>query len=161
MITIKVDLSGIVKIQEKLWKVPFAAGVAMQTFLDQDVAPKFEATTATWKHNVEFAQGIVREGDVIIGQVSTSDRVYGYVNNGTEPHPIYPKKREFLSFQKEFTPKTKPGWIGSKNGGKSGEWVHPKFVERHAIEARKFDEAIAKEVEPKLKQRFLEEFRKL
>lgn len=161
MVSIQVDISGILEQIDKIQDVPDAAERAMQKYINEDVHPAFMKTIETWDHQPKFDRVFKVEGFNIIGECFTTDAVYGYVNDGTSPHPIPPKKGEFLHFQVGFTPKTKPGWIGSKSGGKdkSSEWVHPRFVEKHPgiKEPRLFDETIALDTQKLIVQKFKKE----
>lgn len=106
----------------------------------------FEKTTETWEHDVEFEKIVDYEpkGPEIF--VGTDDEIYGYVNDGTRPHPIFPKKAKALRFQwggkGSYTPKTTPRVIGSKAGGPSGPIVHRPYVQHPGTEGRHFDEEI-------------------
>ena len=65
----------------------------------KELLKDFEATTATWEHNVEFERIVdyePRGPEVFVG---TDDEIYGYVNNGTRPHPIFPVRAKVLRFQ--------------------------------------------------------------
>lgn len=155
------DIKGIFREIKKIGQVPTAAQRAVEIYTTEDVLPLFEATVATWDHSVEFKRDTKFTLDIKAIRLYTDDDIWNWVSQGTKEHPIYPKKSEFLHFQENFTPKTKKGWAGSQSGGKSGKWTHPRFVEKHKIEAREFEKAIAKEARPKFKQRFLDEYRKL
>ena len=114
----------------------------------------FEETTATWKHKVKFEtlvslMGIGgTKGPTIL--VSTSDKIYGYVNEGTKAHDIWAgyytgkSKHKALVFPSGFTAKTKPGRLRSGAGGSSGKLVHTPYVEHPGTEARNFDALIKK-----------------
>lgn len=107
----------------------------------------FEQTTATWKHKPKFEILISLAGGGPTLLVDTNDRVYGYVNRGTKPHPIRPKRAKALAFQSGYQAKTAPGVIGSGPGGPFGDTVFSKGVRHPGTKARKFDEAIKKKRE--------------
>ena len=161
MISIKTNFKGILREIKKIGQVPTVAQRAVETYTQEDVLPLFEATVTTWNHPVEFRREKKFTLDIKAIRIYTDDEIWNWVSQGTKEHPIYPKKGKFLHFQENFTPKTRKGWAGSQSGGRSGAWTHPRFVEKHKIEAREFEKAIAKEARPKFRQRFLDEYRKL
>lgn len=107
----------------------------------------FEKTTATWDHKVEFERIIDTDPNVEV-LVGTDDEVYRYVNDGTRPHLIFPKKKKALSFQwggkGSYRPKTKPSTIGSTPGGPTGPKVARAYVQHPGTKARNFDKVIQK-----------------
>lgn len=61
----------------------------------REIQREYKATTKTWKHKPKFEMKIslkrmAPEASVIVW---TDDRIYGYVDRGTQPHPIVPKKQ--------------------------------------------------------------------
>lgn len=100
----------------------------------------FESTVATWEHKVVFQQEIV--GWRI--EVFTTDPIYGYVDQGTRPHIIRPKRAKRLAFASAFTPKTKPGVLGSTADSHGPVDTFRQEVHHPGTEAREFTEAIAK-----------------
>ena len=128
-----------------------------------DMHKDFKATTATWHHKVEFEKAVsLALGGPSI-HIVTYDLIYGYVNDGTKPHPIFAgyytglSSKMALSFQwggkGSYRPKTHPGVIGSTPGGPSGPRVAMPYVQHPGTKARKFDEAIRKKWEPMFKRR--------
>src|SRR5688572_4065084 len=49
------------------------------------------STVKTWDHKVEFEIVEDRSGGDYSLTAGTDDKIYGYVNDGTEPHEITPK----------------------------------------------------------------------
>lgn len=103
----------------------------------------FMVTTATWTHQPNFE--ITRPNDST-WQVSTDDKIYGYVDSGTPRHPISAKNAPSLAFFKDgFRPKTRPGWIGSNKGSVANKNLRrPKTVMHPGTTAREFAKAIKK-----------------
>lgn len=96
-----------------------------------------ERCTATWENQPTFTITEVKDG-LIIG---TDDPIFGYVDEGTPPHTIAPKRRTFLRFRSGYTPKTSPGQIGSGSGGASGDVVFTRKPVNHpGTRARRFTE---------------------
>ena len=65
----------------------------------RDIKKDFEATTATWEHEVKFETliSLTQPGPTVL--VATDDEIYRYVSEGTRPHPIFPKRAKALRFQ--------------------------------------------------------------
>jgi len=107
----------------------------------------YDKTHETWNHKVEFGtefKDTVKESRVT---VSTQDDVYRWVNSGTKDHPIEAKRGEFLIFQKFYTPRTKPNWIGSGSSSYSGPIQKRRQVHHPGIrEPRLFDVAVTEEM---------------
>lgn len=62
--------------------------------MEKKILADFEKTTATWEHDVKFKASVeagAAAGGVGV-EVTTKDKVYGYVDEGTRPHIIRPKK---------------------------------------------------------------------
>ena len=115
---------------------------------DKGIEKDFRDTTATWKHNVSFVHGYALTQNQGKAYTLTDDEIYRYVNDGTKPHPIYPKRAKALSFRwggkGSYRPKTAPGRFGSRPGGPSGPQVAFKKVQHPGTKARKFDNLIGK-----------------
>jgi hypothetical protein len=122
----------------------------------KELLADFEATTKTWKTEVEFEREVDYKPNGPEVFVGTDNEIYGYVNNGTRPHPIFPVRAKMLRFQwggkGSYTPKTAPRVIGSRSGGPSGPIVHRPYVQHPGTEARHFDEEIEKKHGPKFKR---------
>ncbi len=107
---------------------------------------EYEKTTKTWRRKPVFETliGLTRKGggeaSVLVG---TDHPIYGYVDEGTDPHPIDARGAPYLVFRRKFTPKTSRGQIGSRRGSRSGGWVSKKHVNHPGIKARNFTLTIA------------------
>lgn len=102
------------------------------------------AVTATWNHKVKFKVRWTTAGNNIGVTITTNDKVFAYVNDGTRPHVIQPRTAGRLAFKSDYIAKTTVGSLNSRRGGKSGPTVYAKLVHHPGNEARKFDELIAK-----------------
>ena len=120
----------------------------------------FEATTKTWKHKVKFqgAKSIAMAKSPTV-HVITNDEIYRYVNDGTEPHPIFAgiytgrSNKKALWFGKgKYRPKTRVRVIGSTPGGPTGPKIARPYVQHPGTKARKFDETIQKKWTPRFKR---------
>ena len=127
-------------LRASLWPdVLFAAGKTIQ----KDALDAFRKTTRTWWHQPEFEMMVQQTGNELEIVVGTDDRIYGYVDRGTPPHIIRPKKPGYpLRFQSGYKSKTTPGVIGSKAGGPRGDFVRAMEVHHPGTKPRKFSEAI-------------------
>jgi len=161
IVDVQLDLTGILKEIESINNVPLAAERAMRRYIDEDVYPAFLKTIESWDNKPLFSKLTKAESNGIIGQVWTDDNVYHILDGGAKRHPIAPKNSKFLSFQTNFTPKTRPKWIGSQGGGKSGSWAHVKFVDHPGVKAREWAKTIAEDTQSLVAIKFREELRKL
>jgi hypothetical protein len=114
----------------------------------------FKATTKTWDHDVPFDKKVTRKPDRLEAEVSTTDQIYAWTNDGTEPHEIWAgaytgkSDKTRLAFSSDFVPKTKPGIIDSGPGWVGKVDTIVPMVHHPGGEPRKFDEAIKKKREP-------------
>jgi hypothetical protein len=111
----------------------------------RSIISDFRGATATWEHKPEFViRGPFLErrgGDSVLYirvQPNTHIDIFTYVDRGTQPHFIFPRRKPSLVYQKDFTPKTETGSLYSRSGGKSGPWTRRRAVAHPGIEARKF-----------------------
>lgn len=108
----------------------------------------FARTYQSWDHKPAWredrAQGGLATG--IRSETYTEDENYRRVNNGTFPRPIVARRANVLVFRhsKGFTPKTRPGVIGSGAGSNTGPWVRKKTVWHKGIKPRFFDRTISR-----------------
>jgi hypothetical protein len=98
----------------------------------------FDVTTQTWKTDVTFS--IKKRNKA--RRVTTSNRIYGYVNDGTRPHIIRPKRARVLTFLTPYRAKTKPRKIRSGRGGVGNTIIYTKIVQHPGTQAREFDKTI-------------------
>lgn len=106
------------------------------------VLKDLEATTRTWKHKPAFDVTITQVGDDYSVTAGTDDAIYGYVNDGTKPHAIRPKRSKYLRFSSGYKAKTRVGIIGSVEGGVFGNDVFSKGVLHPGSRGRMFTETI-------------------
>lgn len=113
--------------------------------IGEGIAKDFEATTKTWEHKPKFSRELQSGPTRIRAYVWTIDEIYGYVNSGTKPHRIVPKRSRVLSFPGgQYRAKTSPGVIGSSSGGSSGGQVFSRGVRHPGTKARDFEGTIEK-----------------
>lgn len=105
----------------------------------------FENTTKTWNHKPDFELTEDEGSHDYRIATGTDDEIYGYVDAGTRPHIIRPKRSKYLRFQSGYKAKTKVGVINSYPGGPFGADVYTRtFVLHPGFQGRKFTATIAK-----------------
>jgi hypothetical protein len=87
----------------------------------------FEKTTLTWNTHVNFYKRKIA-GGVSVG---TRSKIYKFVDQGTRPHIIRPKKKRVLKFKANYKAKTRTKVIASYAGGASGKDVYTSKPVRH------------------------------
>lgn len=112
---------------------------------------EYKKTTRTWKRKPRFVAQMDKKRHTVI--VYTENEIYGYVDEGTRPHKITPKRAPLLRFQSKYVAKTSPRIIGSKRGGASGPWVSAKEVTHPGTKARDFSKIIGQKTRQYLTQR--------
>lgn len=124
--------------------------------IQKDMLDDFKRTTKTWKHKPAFSTKVdygVAVGGVRI-QVATDDPIYGYVDLGTKPHIIKPKKKGYpLKFQTGGQPKTEPEVILSVPGKVGNNTARAMIVHHPGTKARKFTKVIANSYKPEFSRR--------
>lgn len=98
----------------------------------------FDVTTQTWTKRPEFTI----DSEPGKRTISTDNEIYGYVNDGTPPHPIVAKNAPTLVFGVPFKAKTAVRVIGSGAGSKGATIRRPKAVQHPGTDAREFDQVI-------------------
>ncbi len=109
------------------------------------IKKQYEKTVETWEHKPKFEVLIGLSSTEATVLVGTDDEIYGYVDEGTRPHPIVPKAsnpHQRLFFQEGYVAKTQPGVLGSQAGGKFGTLVVAKAVQHPGTKARGFTQMI-------------------
>ena len=82
-------------------------------------------------------------------------KIYRFVNDGTRPHKIRPKRAKALSFvtggKGSYVPKTKPvGQFGGPGIVRGGERVYAQEVDHPGTKPRNFDLRISNKMAPVL-----------
>lgn len=103
-----------------------------------------KATTKTWVHKPDFSVNILPTDDPYTIIAGTDDDIYGYVDAGTKPHVIRPKRSRYLRFFSGYRAKTRVGIIGSREGGAYGDTVFRTSVYHPGTKARQFMATIAR-----------------
>lgn len=104
------------------------------------VREDYAQTVQGWEHPAEFT--IAEQGDTIT--VSTDDKVWKMVDEGTRPHVIVAKNGKGLRFNVGGRPKTTPGRLRSGGGSKGSAVIIRPRVNHPGTEARNFTALIMK-----------------
>jgi hypothetical protein len=108
------------------------------------VRDDFHKTVKTWRKPAKFEKKKPRTTRAgLEATVSTNDEIYFYIDEGTKPHIIRPRRVNYLRFQTGYRAKTRVGIISSRPGGPSGPTVLAKQVLHPGFPARKFAKTIA------------------
>jgi len=136
------------KFPKKLFDIPkgrAAKEKALDSIADEAVKA-FEKTTATWKNKPEVRV----QKTVNTRQVYVIGKIYSYVDKGTSPHIIRPKRARVLSFRGGYKAKTRPNVITSSGGGASGKRVFAKIVRHPGNAPRNFSVIIRERMQKRL-----------
>jgi len=101
----------------------------------------FGVTTQTWKNRPDF---VIEDNGPFERSIYTTDKVYGYVNYGTKPHKIRAKNAKTLAFPSQFSPKTVPQKIMSRQGKSGGPTVFTPEVNHPGTKPRLFTKTIVR-----------------
>lgn len=96
----------------------------------------YEKTTATWNTDVNFTIRKTKYGR----SIGTRSTIFQYVDLGTKPHDIRPRRADALAFQygEARRAKTKPRVISSYKGNAGDQWARKLVVHHPGTEARNF-----------------------
>lgn len=110
----------------------------------KEVDADFGKTYKTWRKSPNFQTVISSSGTKAEFRVTTTDEIYGYVDRGTVPHIIRPRRAKALAFNVGGMPKTRTNVIGSSAGSAGSGPVFSKEVHHPGTKARDFEKGIAK-----------------
>lgn len=107
----------------------------------------FKSITREWDEKPVFkvykSSFSVGSRDVSI-RIGTTDYIFTILNNGVVPHDITIRYAKWMYFLSSYNAKTTPNRISSKHGGPRGQGRYAKHVSHPGVEARNFDQVIAK-----------------
>jgi hypothetical protein len=107
----------------------------------------FGVTTRTWDDKPTFT---IEKPSEFERTVSTTNKVYIGLDEGTPPHDIRPKRGRFLVFQTPFRSKTIPNDIRSRKGATGKQTVFARVVHHPGTKPRNFAEVIGKKWQKQL-----------
>lgn len=125
---------------DQMKALPDAVKKGMRQAADA-VKADYELTVKGWENPAAFTTEEQSDGSIIIG---TNGRIWHYVDEGTPPHVITPKRGKVLVFGVGGRPKTTPGRLTSGAGSKSSIVVIRPRVNHPGTEPRRFTELIMK-----------------
>ena len=114
----------------------------------------FQETVKTWNNKPGFTRTVSSNARQILGEVFTTNKIYGYVSNGTKGHFVAPRNKRALAFKSQYKAKSSPSRIPSKAGGASGNTVFSKGHFVRGIDAREFPKQIKDDTESRF-ERFM------
>jgi hypothetical protein len=115
-----------------------------QRKVGNEIKQDFEKTVRTWRRKPKFEVLLSQARGRLSVLIGTNDEVYAYVDRGTRPHLIFPRRAKALRFRGVYTAKTVPGVIDSREGGASGDEVFAAGVAHPGTAPRRFEETIAR-----------------
>jgi hypothetical protein len=122
------------------------------------VQREFEKTVRTWqgeRPKFEVLIGLTgKDATAVIGPTGSDKAVskWTFLDEGTKPHAIKPKKKPALAFRSGFQAKTTPNLITSSTGGSFGPFVHLRkgqSVKHPGIKPRNWTKIVVKQRSPK------------
>lgn len=124
--------------------VPDFQKIAKTELRREVVAVKRELALPTkrWKHTVTFYERPASGAQSSGVDVGTENKIYGYVDRGTKPHLIKPKKAKKLRFNSKFRPKTKVGSLNSGAGASAPPVAFATVVHHPGSKARGFTKQV-------------------
>lgn len=125
-------------------KLPDFQQIAKTELRREVVAVKRELSLPTkrWKHTVVFYDRSASGAQSSGVDVGTENKIYGYVDRGTRPHIIRPKKAKSLAFNSVFRAKTKPDSLNSAVGSSKPPKVYAQEVRHPGTRARGFTKLV-------------------
>lgn len=94
----------------------------------------FEKTVSTWDEKPRFRVRVGRDAV----SVYTDNAIWRFVDQGTRPHTIRPRRASVLAFPGGYAAKTRVGSIIARAGGPSGDTRFAREVQHPGTKARGF-----------------------
>lgn len=112
--------------------------------LVEEAETDFQRTVATWARKPVFHKRVRRSFAQILGEVTTTDRLYRFIDLGTS--------KGYAEMTPGWSPKTRPGVIGSFPG--SGRRRRLNFFRpKPGVKARSFSQVIGEKFQGELNRR--------
>lgn len=124
------------------------------------VTKDYEATVATWNEKPQFETVVSLKGGEAAFLVDTNSKIYEYVDQGTKPHIIRPKRAKRLVFAAGGSPKTTPRVIGSTGGSRGGTTVYSLGVKHPGTKAREFSKIISDKWQKQFRNEMIDSMRR-
>lgn len=121
----------------------------------KQIVRDYKRATRTWKTDLDIKVRQFARGDEIKFVTSVNNPIFRYVDKGTEPHIITPKRAPALIFKVNgFVPKTKPGRLTAKSGKQGKKTVAAQRVKHPGNEPRDITGRIAERAARKLGEEY-------
>lgn len=119
----------------------------MQSKSAPEVRKLFMQTVQGWANQPTFHQKFLNSPHRVTAQIwpganTKGGQIYNYVNNGTPPHVIRPRRGGLLRFQTGYRAATRPRVLSSRAPSRFGDYVGSRGVNHPGVEARDFDKEI-------------------
>lgn len=121
---------------------------ALQTETGPQMMKLFKPTVQGWSRPPAFLQSGHSWLSEVAVRVYTRGEVYRYVNSGTPPHRIEPRRARMLRFQPGYRAGTRPRVLSSSKPQRFGDYISAGAVNHPGIQARDFDKEVAERVFP-------------
>lgn len=151
-------------LQEAVRKIGQRARKAAKEALDvtsNAALQKLDTSVANWKNKPGFAiiardSGYEQRREITIFGTKKAVRIWGFVNKGTRPHIIRPKKATgYLRFKPLYQPKTGYRAKYGGSGKASGDPVFRKIVRHPGSKGRDFSGAYREEAGKQLREELI------
>lgn len=120
----------------------FREAIAQELEREGDtIVREYGYTVKTWKRKPHFEKQIFPDGQMIAG---TDDEIFGYVDEGTRPHIIRPRRAKALRFNTVFRAKTIPNQMTSRPGLSAPPVAHRLEVHHPGTKPRNLTKLMAK-----------------
>lgn len=123
-------------------EVPEKVERAIENALDMAalaIKADFGVTAQTWEDKPTFTIEKAKGKRV----VDTRHQLYLWTTGGTRPHIIRARRKPWLAWSSQFTPKTRPRRIGSTAGSRGPVDSYAKGVMHPGTKAREFEMELA------------------
>jgi hypothetical protein len=146
-IRVHVHAEDVSKAMQMTAKQLDAALVETQNGARAEAIRELQYATSTWTHQPAFKGTVWHRGSEFTTKVSTGDQTFIYVDQGTKPHIIAPKREGYpLAFQSGYKAKSAPGILRAYKGGAFGSMVYAMHVHHPGTKARKFMDKVQEKV---------------
>lgn len=108
-----------------------------------------EASTTGWSEPPTFHKSGSAASGLI--EISTTDRKFGWVDDGVAPHPINARGRA-MRFPENYQAKTTPRRVLRGSGRYSGGMVYTRHVNHPGIKPRQITKIIAEQTQRNLRE---------
>lgn len=134
-------------------KKPFDFAALMNRELDAEarqIVEDLQAVTSTWKHKPKF----MVSQKLGVRTITTADKVFEYVDAGTRPHIIRPRRAKVLRFNTRFKAKSVPNRFVARKGSSSPPVAYAMVVHHPGTKARGFTKLVARRSQKRVGRRF-------